>query len=72
MMTSAEELTERRTTSSVTCKTIVTTLYDVIAALNAQVLPEEDDAVTAAVLYLCERGHLRWLPHRGSNELFCA
>lgn len=40
---------------------IITTLYDLIAALNDEVEAGEEDAVTAAVTHLCHTGRLRFL-----------
>jgi hypothetical protein len=44
---------------------IITTLYDLIAALNDVSAPGEEDLVTAAVVRLCQAGYLRFLalPH---------
>ena len=45
-----------------------TTLYDLIAAINAEVAVEEDDLVIACVLYLLKTRRLtyrgRFAPHR--------
>ncbi|MGD8881317.1 MAG: hypothetical protein PVI82_05475 [Desulfobacterales bacterium] len=41
--------------------TVQTTLYDLVAAINAAVLPEEDWIVTDAVLELFETGHAEFL-----------
>lgn len=38
-----------------------TTLYDLIAAINEEIMPEEDWAVTDAVLELFETGRARFL-----------
>ena len=51
---------------------IVTTLYDLIAALNEQVEPWEDDVVTAAVVHLCNTGSLRFLGVRNGCKVVCA
>ena len=47
------------------CTPIITTLYDLIAALHAASAPEEEDLVTAAVVDLCHTGRLCFLarPH---------
>ena len=44
---------------------IITTLYDLIAALSAASEPGEEELVTAAVASLCHAGRLRFLavPH---------
>ena len=44
---------------------MITTLYDLIAVLNAASEPGEEDLVTAAVAHLCHAGRLRFLalPH---------
>jgi hypothetical protein len=44
---------------------IITTLYDLIAALHAASTPGEEELVTAAVMDLCQTGRLRFLarPH---------
>ena len=51
---------------------IVTTLYDLIAALNEQVEPWEEDVVTAAVVDLCSTGRLRFLNAPENCEVVCA
>jgi hypothetical protein len=43
---------------------LITTLYDLIAALTEQGEPWEDDVVTAAVVHLCQTGRLRFLAGR--------
>lgn len=40
---------------------IITTLYDLIAALNEEVEAGEEDVVTATVTHLCHTGRLRFL-----------
>jgi hypothetical protein len=40
---------------------IITTLYDLIAALHAASAPGEEDLVTAAVVDLCRTSRLRFL-----------
>ena len=72
MTTLVEELQETQTISAVTCNTTITSLYDLIAALNADIPPDEDDAVIATVLHLSERGRLRRLPHPEKHDLHCA
>ena len=51
---------------------IVTTLYDLIAALNEQVEPWEEDVVTAAVVDLCNTGRLHFLNAPKDYEVVCA
>ena len=41
---------------------IITTLYDLIEALQEQVAPEDDAVVTAAVVHLFNADYVRW-PH---------
>jgi len=50
------------TSSDSTC--IRTTLYDLIAALNADVDPEDDALVTAAVVHLINANHARFVGSR--------
>lgn len=48
---------------------IITTLYDLIEALQEQVAPEDDAVVTAAVVHLLNADYVRW-PHaikKGGN-----
>lgn len=40
---------------------IITTLYDLIAALNEEAEAGEEDVVTATVVHLCHTGRLRFL-----------
>ena len=51
---------------------IITTLYDLIAVLNAQVEPWEDDVVTATVVHLCNVGRLRFLGVPGDYRVIYA
>ena len=48
---------------------IVTTLYDLIAALHESIEPGEEDLVTAAVVHLVNAGHVKGLarPRRGAG-----
>ena len=48
---------------------IVTTLYDLIAALHESIEPGEEDLVTAAVVHLVNAGHVKCLvrPRRGAG-----
>jgi hypothetical protein len=41
--------------------TIKTTLYDLIAAMQATTEPEEDDVVVGAVVHLLRSGRIRFL-----------
>lgn len=50
---------------------IVTTLYDLIMALNEQVEPWEEGVVTAAVTHLCNTGSLHFLRVPGDCEVVC-
>jgi hypothetical protein len=49
---------------------IVTTLYDLIAALNDQHEPGEEDVTTAVVVHLCNTGNLRFLRVHGNCEVW--
>ena len=40
---------------------IKTTLYDLIAAINSEVKPEEDHLVVATVVHLLKTGRLKFL-----------
>lgn len=40
---------------------VITTLYDLIAALNEEAGADEEAVVTAAVVHLCQTGRLRFL-----------
>lgn len=50
---------------------IVTTLYDLISALNAASASEEEDLVTAAVADLCHTGRLRFLTRPHTPVVVC-
>ncbi len=50
---------------------IITTLYDLIAALNEEVEPGEEDAVTAAVVHLCHTGRLKFFGDPRRVEIDC-
>lgn len=41
--------------------TIHTTLYDLIASINADIAPEDDHLVTAAILRLLDGGRVNFL-----------
>lgn len=45
-------------------ESITTTLYDLIAALNAEVDPEDDALVTAAVVHLINANRARFVGSR--------
>jgi hypothetical protein len=51
---------------------IITTLYDLIAALHAASTPGEEDLVTAAVVDLCHTGRLRFLALPHTPVIACA
>jgi hypothetical protein len=67
----AEEMTAMETAELDTTETtpLVTTLYDLIAVLNEQVEPWEEDVVTNAVVDLCNTGHLHFLRVPGDCEI---
>jgi hypothetical protein len=48
---------------------IVTTLYDLMVALNDQLEPWEDDVATVAVAHLCNTGTLHFLRIAGNCEV---
>jgi hypothetical protein len=50
---------------------ILTTLYDLIAALNEQVEPEEDVLVTAAMVHLCNSGRITCRRAYDGSALVC-
>ena len=50
---------------------IVTTLYDLISAINEEVEPWEDDRVIDAVVHLCNTGKLHFLRVSGDCEVVC-
>ncbi|WP_218673818.1 hypothetical protein, partial [Candidatus Entotheonella palauensis] len=50
---------------------IITTLYDLIAALQEQVAPEEDNIVTSAVVDLCKTRHLHFLNLPNDHGVIC-
>lgn len=51
---------------------IITTLYDLIAALSAASAPGEEGLITAAVTHLCHAGRLRFLPLPHTCVVVCA
>ena len=65
----AVETVERETPETL-C--IVTSLYDVIAALNDEVEPWEEDVVTATVVDLCKTRRLQFLNVPEECEVVCA
>ena len=67
----AEEMVAVETVELETTETtpIVTTLYDLIAVLNEQVEPWEEDVVTDAVADLCNAGRLHFLNVPGDCEV---
>ena len=70
----AEEMAAVETVELETMETtpIVTTLYDLIAVLNEQVEPWEEDVVIDAVVDLCNTGNLHFLRVPGNCEVVCA
>jgi hypothetical protein len=50
----------------------ITTLYELIEALQAQVAPEDDAAVTAAVVHLFNADYVKFLNMSGDCEVACA
>ena len=70
----AEDITAVETVELETLETppIVTTLYDLIATLNEQVEPWEEDVVTAAIVDLCNTGRLHFLNAPKDCEVVCA
>jgi len=70
----AEEMVAVETVELETTETtpIVTTLYDLIAVLNEQVEPGEEDVVTDAVADLCNAGRLHFLNVPGDCRVVCA
>jgi hypothetical protein len=70
----AEEMAAVETVERETMETtpIVTTLYDLIAVLNEQGEPWEEDVVIDAVVDLCNTGNLHFLRVPGNCEVVCA
>jgi hypothetical protein len=50
----------------------LTTLYDLIEALQDQVAPENDAAVIAAAVHLCNTAHVKFLNMSEDCEMACA
>ena len=50
----------------------ITTLYELIEALQNQVEPEDDVVVTAAVVHLCNAGYVKFLNMSGDRVVTCA
>ena len=70
----AEDIAAVETVELETLETtpVVTTLYDLIAALNEQVEPWEEDLVIDAVVDLCNTGRLHFLNMPEDCEVICA
>lgn len=70
----AEEMAAVETAELDTMETtpLVTTLYDLIAVLNEQVAPWEEDVVIDAVVDLCNTGNLHFLRVPGNCEVVYA
>ena len=71
MLTLTEKQADIQSSVTEQSERIVTTLYEVIAVLNEQVGPEEDEAVTDAVVHLCRSGYLRLLDPSQRQVLRC-
>ena len=69
MRSAAQAMMKTKTQVSNPHAPIVTTLYDLIAALNEDVEVGEEDVVTAAVVHLCHSGRLRFLDDPRSIEI---
>ena len=50
----------------------ITTLYDLIEALQDHVAPQDDAAVTAAVVHLFKADYVKFLNMSGDCEVACA
>ena len=50
----------------------ITTLYDLVEALQDQVTPEDDATVTAAVVHLFNADYVKFLNIAGNCEVACA
>ena len=50
----------------------ITTLYELITALQDQVAPEDDAAVTATVVHLFNADYVKFLNMSGDCEVACA
>lgn len=48
--------------------TTTTTLFDLIATLQDQTAPDEDELVTAVVVDLCNHGHLHFVAPRAAGD----
>jgi len=59
MQSSTTRRTSPSSLTATTPTTIQTTLYDLIAALDAEVEPGEEELVTAAVVHLLNSGRAR-------------
>lgn len=69
MPSSERAMTTTETQAPAQPARIITTLYDLIAALNEEVGVGEEDVVTAAVVHLCDTGRLRFLDDRRKIEI---
>lgn len=49
--------------------TVQTTLYDLIAAINSEVGPDDDDLVTATIVHLMHSGRVRFTDDPRSIEV---
>jgi hypothetical protein len=49
----------------------ITTLYDLMEALQDQVTPEDDATVTAAVVHLFNADYVKFLNRSGNCEVAC-
>ncbi len=61
MLSAAQARMKTKTQAPSQHAAIITTVYDLIAALNEDVEVGEEDVVTAAVVHLCHSGRLRFL-----------
>ncbi len=48
--------------------TTTTTLFDLIATLQDQNTPDEDELITAMVVDLCKQGHLHFAAPRAAGD----
>ena len=53
--------------SSSESRTTVTTLFDLITALQDQTASDDDDLITAVVVDLCKHSHLRFVGTQGTE-----
>ncbi|MCZ6874782.1 MAG: hypothetical protein O7G88_14850 [bacterium] len=71
MLSAAQAMTKTGTQAPSQQAPIITTLYDLIAALNEDVEVGEENVVTAAVVHLCHSGRLRFLDDPRDIEIDC-